>query len=146
MAGVMATVVLLQPAGERRDWAKWSCSCCMQFIELVLSWSVIVGRLFEMVSWLNLLVVTWEVLRLIFFQIQLTSKFWSDVDYKWCYFLLPNNSFRVRYQTVISFLWVNNFLLIKLETKFPLCLYYQLFLTLKNWMCRILFSWDLIFI
>jgi hypothetical protein len=34
--------------------------------------------------------------------------------------------------------------MIKLEQKFPL--YYQLFLTLKNEMYNILFSWDLIFI
>jgi hypothetical protein len=76
---------------------------------------------FEMVSWLNLLVVSWEVLCL-FFPIQLTSKLWSNVDNKWCYFLLPNNSFCERYQIAISFLWVNNFLLIKLEHKFPLCM------------------------
>jgi hypothetical protein len=47
MTGII-TVVLLQPAGKRRYRLKLS--YCMQFIDLVLSLSVIAGRLFEMVS------------------------------------------------------------------------------------------------
>ncbi len=124
MAGIMRTVVLLQPAGERCDLVKLSCSCCMQFIELVLSWSVInchCRKTFwngELIAFIGCNLG--GLASFFFFLIQLTSKLWSDVDNKWCYFLLPNNSFRERYHIVISFLWVNNFILIKLEQKFPL--------------------------
>ncbi|XP_046644226.1 uncharacterized protein LOC124329210 isoform X2 [Daphnia pulicaria] len=33
----LTSIALLQPAGERCDRVKLSCSCCMQFIKLVLS-------------------------------------------------------------------------------------------------------------
>ncbi len=113
MAGIVATVVLLQPAGERRDQVKLSCCCCcMQFIELVLSWSVIAGTFW------NGKLIEFIGCNLGSLASFLKSKLWSDVDNKWCYFLLPNNSFCERYQRAISFLWVNNFLLIKLNKNF----------------------------
>ncbi|XP_046454228.1 uncharacterized protein LOC124201994 [Daphnia pulex] len=51
MAGIMAIVVLLQPAGERCDRVKLSCSCCMHFIELVLSCEVSLQEDFLKWTW-----------------------------------------------------------------------------------------------